>query len=99
MPHQVEVGRCGSIGFRQRIGVQGAAAVSYTHLDVYKRQDLKVKHAEEMRDLRDKQLAAAATMKELDKATGEAWDQVKLTADKVWEDLKTGLSAAQSKFH
>ena len=25
MPHQVEVGRCGSIGFRQRIGVQGAA--------------------------------------------------------------------------
>ncbi|MBK7324584.1 MAG: hypothetical protein IPI89_00105 [Propionivibrio sp.] len=61
--------------------------------------DLKVKHAEEMRDLRDKQLAAAAKMKELDKATGEAWDQVKLTADKVWEDLKTGLSAAQSKFH
>lgn len=61
--------------------------------------DLKVKHAEEMRDLRDKQLAAAAKMKELDKATGEAWDQVKSTADKVWEDLKTGLSAAQSKFH
>ena len=61
--------------------------------------DLKAKHAEEMRDLRDKQLAAAAKMKELDKATGEAWDQVKLTADKVWEDLKTGLSAAQSKFH
>ena len=61
--------------------------------------DLKVEHAEEMRDLRDKQLAAAAKMKELDKATGEAWDQVKLTADKVWEDLKTGLSAAQSKFH
>ena len=61
--------------------------------------DSKVKHAEEMRDLRDKQLAAAAKMKELDKATGEAWDQVKLTADKVWEDLKTGLSAAQSKFH
>ena len=47
--------------------------------------DLKVKHAEEMRDLRVKQLDAAATMKELDKATGEAWDQVKLTADKVWE--------------
>ena len=61
--------------------------------------DLKVKHAGEMRDLRDKQLAAVAKMKELDKATGEAWDQVKLTADKVWEDLKTGLSAAQSKFH
>ena len=60
---------------------------------------LKVKHAEEMRDLRAKQLAASTKMKELDKATGEAWDQVKLTADKVWEDLKTGLSAAQSKFH
>ncbi len=60
---------------------------------------LKVKHAEEMRDLRAKQLVASTKMKELDKATGEAWDQVKLTADKVWEDLKTGLTAAQSKFH
>ncbi len=60
---------------------------------------LKVKHAEEMRDLRAKQLAASSKMKELDKATGEAWDQTKLTADKIWEDLKTGLAAAQSKFH
>ena len=60
--------------------------------------DLKVKRAEVIRDLRAKQNAASAKMTELDKATGEAWDKVKETADNLWVDLKTGLSAAHSKF-
>ena len=59
---------------------------------------LKVKRAEVIRDLRAKQNAASAQMTELDQATGEAWDKVKETADKLWDDLKTGLSAAHSKF-
>jgi hypothetical protein len=37
-------------------------------------------------------------MKELEKASGEAWEQVKGTADKIWEDLKTGIADAHSKF-
>ena len=60
--------------------------------------DLKVKRAEVIRDLRAKQNAASAQMTELDQATGEAWDKVKETADNLWVDLKTGLSAAHSKF-
>lgn len=60
--------------------------------------DMKVKHAEIMRALRTKQNAASEEIKNLGKASGEAWDQVKLTADKVWDDLKSGVADAHSKF-
>jgi len=60
--------------------------------------DLKVKRAEAIRDLRVKQRVASAKMAELNAATGEAWDKVKDTADKVWDDLKAGLAAAHDKF-
>jgi len=60
--------------------------------------DLKVKRAEAIRDLRVKQRVASAKMAELNAATGEAWDKVKDTADKVWDDLKAGLTAAHDKF-
>jgi len=60
--------------------------------------DMKVRRAKEIVNLRAKQNAAAEKMKELEKATGEAWDQTKETADKIWEDLKTGIAAAHSKF-
>ena len=60
--------------------------------------DLKVKRAEEICNLRTKQNAASEKMHELEQASGEAWDQVKTTADKVWEDLKIGVASAQSKF-
>lgn len=29
---------------------------------------------------------------------GDAWAQLRNTADKIWADLKTGISDAQSKF-
>jgi len=38
-------------------------------------------------------------MQELSKASGEAWEQVKVTADKIWDDLKTGVTDARSKFN
>ena len=60
--------------------------------------ELKVKTAESIRDLRSKQHAAAAKLSELNAATGEAWDSLKLSADKLWEDLKTGVAAARDKF-
>ena len=62
------------------------------------RADIKVKRAEELHALRAKQRAAAAKMKELESASGKAWEQVKETADKLWEDLKTGVADAHSKF-
>lgn len=60
--------------------------------------DMRVKRAEELHELRTKQHAAAEKMKELGKSTGEAWEQVKVSADRMWDDFKTGLTDAQSKF-
>jgi hypothetical protein len=60
--------------------------------------DIKVKHAEQLHELRAKQRAASEKMKELEKASGKAWEQVKTTADKIWDDLKTGVADAKSKF-
>lgn len=60
--------------------------------------DMQVKRAEQIRALRAQQHAASEKMKELGKASGDAWEQVKVTADKVWDDLKTGVADAHSKF-
>ncbi len=60
--------------------------------------DMAVRQTEVMQELRVKQRAAAEKMQELEKSTGEAWGQVKVTADKVWEELKTGVTEAHAKF-
>jgi len=60
--------------------------------------DMKIKRAEALRELRAKQHAASEKMKELGQASGQAWEQVKETADKIWADLKTGIADAHSKF-
>ena len=61
--------------------------------------DLRIKHAEELHELHAKQHTASKKMHELENASGEAWEQVKVTADKVWEDLKSGIAEAHSKFN
>lgn len=60
--------------------------------------DIKVRHAQRLHELRAKQRAASEKMKELGKASGAAWEQVKVTADKIWDDLKAGVEDAHSKF-
>lgn len=60
--------------------------------------DMQVKRAEQIKALRAQQQAASEKMKELGKASGDAWEQVKVTADKVWDDLKSGVADAHSKF-
>ncbi|MBF0220323.1 MAG: hypothetical protein HQL49_12470 [Gammaproteobacteria bacterium] len=60
--------------------------------------DAQIKHAEVLHELHIKQHEAAEKMKELGKASGETWEQVKETSDKVWAELKTGISNAQAKF-
>jgi outer membrane murein-binding lipoprotein Lpp len=60
--------------------------------------DIAVKRAEALQELRAKQRVAAEKMLELEKSSGEAWGQVKETADKVWEDLKAGVAEAHNKF-
>ncbi|MDP2144761.1 MAG: hypothetical protein Q8J80_11620 [Gallionella sp.] len=60
--------------------------------------DMRVKRAQELHELRAKQHAASEKMQEFGKASGEAWEQVKETADKIWDDLKVGIAEAQAKF-
>lgn len=60
--------------------------------------DLKVRHAEQLDELRAKQRAAAGKMEELEQASSDAWEQIKVAADKAWDDLKTGLADAHDKF-
>lgn len=60
--------------------------------------DMRVKRAQELHELRAKQRAASEKMQEFGKASGEAWEQVKETADKIWDDLKVGIAEAQAKF-
>ena len=60
--------------------------------------DIKLKRVKAIHELRAKQRAASDKMKELGKASGEAWDRVKVTADKIWDELKTGIADAHSKF-
>jgi sugar diacid utilization regulator len=60
--------------------------------------DMKIKRLEAIHELRAKQHLAAEKMKEMEKYSGDAWDQVKITAEKIWADLKTGVADAQAKF-
>jgi recombinational DNA repair ATPase RecF len=60
--------------------------------------DVAVRRAEALKELRAKQVAASEKMLELEKSTGEAWVQVKETADKIWDELKAGVAEAHSKF-
>lgn len=59
---------------------------------------MKIMRAEDIHALRAKQHAAADKMEELGNSTGDAWDEVRLTADRMWDDLKVGLSEVQRKF-
>jgi len=57
----------------------------------------KLKYVQEVNALRTKQLLADQKIKELETAGSDAWEKVKETADKVWDDLRTGLASASAK--
>lgn len=60
--------------------------------------DVRVKYAKELDELRNKRRKASEKMKELEESSDEAWEKIKGTADQVWDDLKTGVTSAISKF-
>lgn len=60
--------------------------------------DVKLKYALELDEIKAKQREVVQKMKELELSSGEAWEKLKVTADKVLDDLKTGISQAMSKF-
>lgn len=60
--------------------------------------DLNIKRLQELKALRAKLHVASEKVNELKKASGEAWEQVKETADTIWKELKTGVADAHAKF-
>ena len=61
--------------------------------------DVEIKRAKELNELRTKLKVASQKMTEFEKTSGDAWDAVKTTADKIWDDIKSGVAAAHSKFN
>ncbi|MEJ2361283.1 MAG: hypothetical protein P8Z75_07630 [Gammaproteobacteria bacterium] len=60
--------------------------------------DVQVKYAQELDQLRHQQRKAADKLTELEHASGEAWQEIKVSADQVWDELKSGVTRAMSKF-
>jgi hypothetical protein len=61
--------------------------------------DVKLNVSGDLDVLRAKQHAAAEKIKELEEASADAWETVKESADKVWNDLRTGLASTASKLN
>lgn len=53
---------------------------------------------EELDVLRSKKDMAVEKMKGLEEHRGEAWQELKDTADKVWDELRSGLAGVTAKF-
>jgi hypothetical protein len=60
--------------------------------------DMKQNYQEEIAALRAKQNAGTEKIKELQGASGDAWEVAKQTADTLWDELKAGVENAASKF-
>ena len=60
--------------------------------------DVKLKYAQEIDKLRDKQRVASEKMKELEEAGDDAWEKAKDTTDKILDDLKAGIDRVVSYF-
>jgi hypothetical protein len=58
----------------------------------------KLAYSEELDGLRARHLAATEKMKELQESSGDAWEAVKDSADKIWDEFRAGLSSAADKF-
>lgn len=61
---------------------------------------LGVKHkcSDELEALQDKQEAASEKLKELSEASSDAFESAKQSADKIWDELRSGLAKVASKF-
>jgi len=60
--------------------------------------DVKLKYVEELDVLHTKKREASKKIKELENASGETREKVKLTVDEIWDDLGIGLAEVNYKF-
>jgi carbonic anhydrase len=56
--------------------------------------EMNQKYAQELNTIRGNQREAVEKIKELKGARGEAWERVKVTVDKAWYKLGTGIAQA-----
>jgi hypothetical protein len=88
--------------YRQKMAAQlaewGAQIDLLEAKAVNKGADLEIKRTKELHELREKLLMASQKISEFEKTTGNAWEDVKLTADKIWEDLKLGVANVHANF-
>ena len=61
-----------------------------------KAADVSIKYARELDELRSKQRKLSDKVKELEQASGDAWQDIKGNTDQLWNDLKTGIASAIS---
>ncbi len=60
--------------------------------------DVKLKYARELDKLHNKQRIASEKLKAMEEASGDAWEKIKATTDKVVDDLKAGIAHVVSYF-
>ncbi len=60
--------------------------------------DMRLKYAKELDSVKEKQDEVIQKIKDLDQATEESWEKVKVTTDQILNDLKTGVNNILSKF-
>lgn len=60
--------------------------------------DVKAKCHEDIESLRAKQAVAEEKIKELNDASGDAWESTKDTAEHIWDDFRTGVANVMAKF-
>lgn len=58
----------------------------------------KDRYTAELEALRAKRHRASEQLQALQATSGDAWESVKESSDKVWSDLRTGMADALSKF-
>lgn len=58
----------------------------------------KLEYAQDLEALRAKRQVAVEKMQELEAHGGEAWEELKDTAEMVWGDLRIGLASVVAKF-
>lgn len=59
--------------------------------------DVRAGYIQELEELRMMQRKATAKMLELEHASDDTWQTVKLTADHLWHDLRIGIASVVSR--
>jgi hypothetical protein len=59
---------------------------------------MKLGYREQLKTFRAKLREARESMKEIEKTSDDAWETVKETADKDWDELRAGLNDSASEF-